>query len=129
MAADTSVCARLKRQLITFKGNPVNLAAVNSTAWKAYFEMLHNWAGEQDERFPFWSRMEIIRVSVIAGLAIVPVSVGAIDAPVTKAGPAAVQRDVKAEAPAGRLVSTRKVAFDVRALDLAAVGDRESEAR
>ena len=84
-------------------------------------------AGHKVERFPFWSRLEILRVGVIAGLAIVPVSVAAIDAPSPKAKPVPVTRDVKAEAGAGRLVSTRQIAFDVRALDMTAVGDREPE--
>jgi len=91
--------------------------------------MLHNWSGEQVERFPFWSRIEIVRIGVIAGLAIVPVSVAAIDAPVSSPKPASVQRNTVADTPAGRLVSTRQVPFDVRALDMAAVGDREPEAR
>lgn len=90
--------------------------------------MLHNWSGDQDDRFPFWSRMEVLRVGVIAGLAIVPVSVAAIDAPASKAKPIAIQTGVKPPATAGRLISTRQVAFDVKALDLTAVGDNEPEA-
>lgn len=98
--------------------------------------MLHDWsrAGSAPEKFvsegfPFWSRMEIIRISVVAGLAIIPVSVAAIDAPKQK--PTALARAADDGAPAavqtGRLMSTRQVAFDVKGLDLAALGDAEPE--
>lgn len=94
--------------------------------------MLYDWSRAEPlpEKFPFWSRMEIIRIGVVAGLAIVPVSVAAIDAPKPK--PAAVSRDAepvtaRAIEQAGRLLSTRQVEFDVKALDLAALGDAEPE--
>ena len=91
--------------------------------------MLYDWSQSQSEpeEFPFWSRMELIRIGVIAGLAIVPVSVAAIDAP--KQRPAALIREAEPAAAVqpGRLLSTRHVAFDVKALDLAALGDAEPE--
>ena len=89
--------------------------------------MLHRWSVEQDERFAFWSRMEIVRVSVIAGLAIIPVSVAAVDAPAAKVKSAQMQRDAKPADQTGRLLSTRQVAFDVRALDMSSMGDREPD--
>jgi hypothetical protein len=93
--------------------------------------MLYDWSRSEpkpeQETFPFWSRMELLRVGVIAGLAIIPVSVAAIDAPKQK--PAGVSRDVEPAASqhAGRLLSTRHVEFDVKTLDLAALGDAEPE--
>lgn len=92
--------------------------------------MLHDWSrsGVEPEKFPFWSRCELIRISLIAGLAIIPVSVAAIDAPKPK--PIALTRDAE-PAPvtaSGRLLSTRHVAFDVKTLDLAALGDGEPDA-
>ncbi|MEQ1695871.1 MAG: hypothetical protein ABL901_08525 [Hyphomicrobiaceae bacterium] len=90
--------------------------------------MLYDWSHSESEpeKFPFWSKMELIRVGVVAGLAIVPVSVSAIDAP--KQTPVAVQRNAEpSPGHAGRLLSTRHVNFDVKSLDLAALGDTEPE--
>jgi hypothetical protein len=96
--------------------------------------MLYDWSRSESApdkpalEFPFWSRMEIIRIGVVASLAIIPVSVAAVDAPKQK--PATLVSESEAAAPpmqSGRLLSTRHVAFDVKALDLAAMGDAEPE--
>ncbi len=91
--------------------------------------MLHDWSHSQSktEKFPFWSQIELLRIGVIAGLAIVPMSVAAIDAPKPK--PAGLTRPAEpaADVQTGRLLSTRHVTFDVKALDMASLGDAEPE--
>lgn len=90
--------------------------------------MVHDWSRSEPapEQFAFWSRIELIRVAVIAGLAIIPVSVSAIDAPKKKPSPLGHEAELSAP-QAGRLLSTRYVAFDVKALDLAILGDNDPE--
>lgn len=82
-------------------------------------------SGRRPARFPFWSGSEILRVSAIAGLAIVPVSVVAIDGSGQKRRDGVEAAIVMAPLSPGWLRSVRVVDFDVRTLDLKTVGDRD----
>lgn len=89
--------------------------------------MSHDWSGETIERFPFWSKAEVARIILIVGLAIVPISVSAVDAPREKVKTTSIAATTRAPA-AGRLRSVRVVAFDMTKLNAATLGDLEPEA-
>lgn len=81
--------------------------------------MVHDWSGRGARRFPFWSRSEIIRVGAIAGLAIAPLSVVALEkAPVRP-------MEAAAQMAGGRLVSTRTRPLDVNRIDWSNAADAE----
>lgn len=89
--------------------------------------MSYDGSGVQRERFSFWSKMEIFRVGAIAGLAIMPLSVAAIDAPKTKQiPPVNAAHDGQRITTAGQLQSVRVVDFDLGKLDLSTVGDADT---
>lgn len=89
--------------------------------------MQHDWSGEGDERFPFWSRAEILRLGAVAALVIVPVSVSAIDAPAAKRR-AEIRQEAVIAIDAGRLISTKHVEFDMTSVDTASFGDEPEPA-
>ena len=89
--------------------------------------MSHDWSGKTIERFPFWSKAEVARIILIVGLAIVPISVSAVDAPREKANKLSLASASRPTAP-GSLRSVRVVAFDLTKLSIATLGDLEPEA-
>jgi hypothetical protein len=90
-------------------------------------------ASHHDGRFEFWSKGELARLAVIAGLAIFPISVAALDGPDGQDGATgtATARPGAAVAPIqpGRLRSVRVVDFDVGKLGLKAMGDIDDTVR
>jgi hypothetical protein len=81
--------------------------------------------------YPFWSKSELVRIGVIGGLALFPLSIGALDAApqahIPRHPPSAMIAAVPAQA--GRLTSIRIVPFDAAKLSLKSMGDVDETAR
>ena len=82
--------------------------------------------------FAFWSKGELARISLIAGLVVYPLTVAAVDAPIKGAGQAergATQAAAKPLNQPGRLRSVRVVDFDMAKFGMKALGDLDDAVR
>jgi hypothetical protein len=82
--------------------------------------------------FAFWSKGEMARIAMIAGLVAYPISVSAVNGPAGVAGKpehAIPQQASKLPAQPGRLRSVRVVDFDIAKLGLKALGDLDDTER
>ena len=89
--------------------------------------MSYEWS--RRERFLFWSKMERVRVGAIVGLALVPLSIAALDTPLAKRETRAFVKGLEPRAQQNQVRSVRFVEFDVGKLDLESLGDGDMDAR